>query len=70
MDKKDIKLIPAQTGNRIADMWEGSENFCQLITDLQRGKTCVSDKNKLNEIIKIIKIIKMNKIIKIVINNN
>ena len=45
-----MKLIPAQTGNRIADMWDCSEI---LITDLQRGKTCVRDKDKLNEIIKI-----------------
>ena len=32
------------------------KDFCQLITDLQRGKTCVSDKDKLNEIIMIIKL--------------
>ena len=41
-------------------------DFCQLITDLQRGKTCVSDKDKLNKIIKMINIFRMNKIIKIV----
>ena len=38
--------------------------FCQLITDLQRGKTCFSDNDKLNEIIEINKIIKRIKIIK------
>ena len=42
------------------------KEFCQLITALQRGKTCLSDKDKLNGIILIIKTIKMNKIIKIV----
>ena len=61
---KNNKLILTQTGNRIVDIWECSENFCQLITDLQRGKTYVSDKDKLNRILKMIRIIKMNKIIK------
>ena len=48
------------------------KDFCQLNTDLRRGKTCFSDKDrhntiiKINEIIKIIKIIKMIKIIKII----
>ena len=56
-----IKLIPAQTGNRIIDI------FCQLIiTDLRRGKTCFSDKDKLNKIIEMNKIIKMIRIIKII----
>ena len=37
------------------------KDFCQLITDLQRGKTCFSDKDRRNKIIKINEIIKMNK---------
>ena len=40
------------------------KDFCQLNTDLQRGKTCFSDKDNLNKIIEINRIIKMNKIIK------
>ena len=55
MDQKNIKLIPAQTGNRITDMWECNERFCQLITDLQTGKTCFSDNDMLNEMIKMSK---------------
>ena len=45
------------------------KDFCQLITDLRRGKTCFSDKDRLNKIIrmnKIIEIIKMIKIIEII----
>ena len=42
------------------------KDFCQLITDLQRGKTCFSDKDRLNKIIKMMKIIKINKIMKII----
>ena len=35
------------------------KEFCQLITDLQRGKKCFIDKDRLNKIIKIIKMIKI-----------
>ena len=41
------------------------KDFCQLITDLQRGKTCFSDNDEPNKIIKIIIIIKINKIFEI-----
>ena len=41
------------------------KDFCRLITDLQRGKTCFSDNDEPNKIIKIIIIIKINKIFEI-----
>ena len=51
------------------------KDFCQLITDLQRGQTCFIDNYELNNMIKINKIIEMikkNKIIKVIeiIKNN
>ena len=30
MDQKHIKLISAQTGNRITDMWEYNERFLSV----------------------------------------
>ena len=70
MDKKKIwnYFQPAQ---EIELLTCGSvmKDFCQLITDLRRGKTCFSDNDKLNEIIKINKImkrIKINKTIEII----
>ena len=30
MNQKNIKLIPAQTGNRITDMWECNERFLSV----------------------------------------
>ena len=42
------------------------KDFCQLTTDLQRGKTYFSDNDKLNKIIRIIKIIKIIEIFKTV----
>ena len=31
------------------------KDFCKLITDLQRGKTCFRDNDKLNKIIRLLK---------------
>ena len=42
------------------------KDFCQLITDLRRGKTCFREKDKLNRIIRIIKLIEIVRIIKII----
>ena len=42
------------------------KDFCQLNTDLRRGKTCFSDKDRLSKIIIINKIIKMIEIIKMI----
>ena len=42
------------------------KDFCQLITDLWRGKTCPSNKDKLNKIFRINQITEMNKIIKVI----
>ena len=42
------------------------KDFCKLITDLQRGKTCFRDNDEPNKIIKIDKIIKIIKTIKII----
>ena len=42
------------------------KDFCQLITDLRRGKTCFSDNDKLNRIITINKIVLRNRIIRII----
>ena len=36
------------------------KDFCQLITDLQRGKTCFSDNDEPNKIIEIDKINEIN----------
>ena len=33
-------LIPAKTGNRTIKCTQVLKEFCQLITDLRRGKTC------------------------------
>ena len=38
------------------------KDFCQLITGLQRGKTCFSDKDEPNKIIEINKINRIDKI--------
>ena len=55
--KQEVKLLTY--GSVVKD-------FCQLITDLQRRKTCFREKDKLNRIIRIIKIIKTIKTIKII----
>ena len=44
------------------------KDFCQLITDFRKVKTCLSENDKLNKIIYIIKIIKTNRIIRIIKN--
>ena len=40
--KQEIELlIPAQTGNRTINIYtQVLKEFCQLITELQRGRTC------------------------------
>ena len=43
------------------------KDFCQVNTDLRRGKTCFSDNDKLNKVIEINKIRRRIKIMKIII---
>ena len=66
-------MIPAQT---IELLTCGSvrKDFCQLITELWRGKTCFSDNdrlkeiNRINRIIKIIEMVYIIEIIKVIKN--
>ena len=58
----NINLIPAKTGNRNT-FGSLMKDFCQLITDLSRGKTCFRDNDKLNDMIKIDRIFRIIKTI-------
>ena len=56
-DKKNIKLIPAKTGNNITDMWECNERFLSVDYWPLKRKGMFSDMDKLNKMIKVNKII-------------
>ena len=48
-----MKLIPAKTGKKLLACGSVMKYFCQLITDLQKGKICFSDNDELNKMIKV-----------------
>ena len=66
MDLKILKYFQPKQEMELLTCGSVMKNFCQLITDLQRGKTCFIDNDELNDIIKRIETIKRIKIIKII----
>ena len=63
MDKKILNYFQPKQEIEVLTCGSVMKDFCQLITDLQRGKTCFIDNYELNNISKIIKIDKIIKII-------
>ena len=53
MDKEILNQFQPKQEIELLTCGSVMKDFCQLITDLRRGKTCFSDNNKLNRIITI-----------------
>ena len=66
MDQKILKSFQPKQEIELLTCGSVMKDFWQLNTDLRRGKTCFSDKDRLNKIIRINKIIKMIEIIKMI----
>ena len=61
MDKKILNQFQPKQEIELLTCGSVMKDFCQLITDLRRGKTYFKD--KIDKIIKISKVIKINKTI-------
>ena len=51
MDQKILNQFQPKQEIELLTCGSVMKDFCQLITDLRRGKTCFSDNDKLNMII-------------------